>query len=518
MVSWKLPDDEQAEFIEQLRKSRPQINLDSAAGLDDLPDESLFANIEVLADRIQRAMYTNEPLVIFGHDDPDGVTGTYILHDFFNSVGYQKHEYYIPNRNLWPHGIQDDFVEYVRQNGFTLAIVVDNGISSREGVEQLKSLGCDTLIVDHHLIQPQQLPDAFGIMNPRLPECRYPFKDLAGVGVALMLIRHLGKLLEHEVSGSAYFWTAVGSIADKVPMVGINRIILRYVIENWPLMRDPSIDFLLRNFKRLNDEMDIFDFISNTSRLIANGREAGGQHMAMRFLLQMGDEKAQLFEALEQEKRQWESELNRIFGYLDTILADFEARAFIYFDDEDIIPYNFLGTASTYVVSSLNIPAIMIKYHNDNMVCEGRCPDGFNMVDAFAHCKEHLIQYGGHAKAAGFSMKPEQYDDFLSCYNEYLDLNLKSVEPPPRFEVDAVIRLEDLHFANWQNLLKLLPYGIHNPEPLLLARGVDVNTLMSKMTLEYNNINLPRGKKIDMVFHWRNRQSVRVMDYVLREP
>ncbi len=115
-------------------------------------------------------------------------------------------------------------------------------------------------------------------------------------------------------------------------------------------------------------------------------------------------------------------------------------------------------------------------------------------------------------------MKPEQYDDFLSCYNEYLDLNLKSVEPPPRFEVDAVIRLEDLHFANWQNLLKLLPYGIHNPEPLLLARGVDVNTLMSKMTLEYNNINLPRGKKIDMVFHWRNRQSVRVMDYVLREP
>lgn len=517
MVRWKLPEDEQADFIEQLKQSRPLVDLEQSLTLDDLPDESLFANIKVLADRIQKAMYTNEPLVIFGHDDPDGVTGTYILYEFFNSIGYQKHEFYIPNRNLWPHGIQDDFVEYVRQNAFTLAIVVDNGISSREGVERLKSLGCDTLIVDHHLIQRDQLPDAYGIMNPRLPECRYPFKDLAGVGVVLMLIRYLSRLVEHEVEPSAYFWTAVGSIADKVPMVGLNRLILRHVIDNWPLMRDPSIDFLLRNFKRLNDEMDIFDFITNVSRLIANGREEGGHHMAMRFLLQMGDEKAQLFEALEKEKRQWESELNRIFGYLDTLLADFEARAFIYFDDEDLIPYNFLGTASTYVVSSLNIPAIMIKYHNGNMVCEGRCPDGFNMVHAFAHCREHLIQYGGHAKAAGFSMHPDNYDDFLSCYNEYLDLNLQETEPAPRFEVDAVISLEDLHFANWQTLQKLLPYGMQNPEPLLLARGVDVNTLMSRMTIEFSAFSLPRGKKIDMVFYWKSRQSVRVMDFVVSE-
>lgn len=514
MVRWKLPDDEQADFITQIKRSRPEIELDSALTLEDLPDEGLFANIEVLADRIQRAMYTNEPLVIFGHDDPDGVTGTYILHQFFNSIGYQKHKYYIPNRTLYPHGIQDDFVEYVRQNAFTLAIVVDNGISSREGVERLKSLGCDTLIVDHHLVQAEQVPDAYGIMNPRLENCRYPFKDLAGVGVALMLIRYLGELLEHEVDESAYFWTAVGSIADKVPMVGLNRVIVRHVIDNWPRMRDASIEFLMRNFRRISDDMDVFDFISNTSRLIANGREEGGQHLAMRFMLQMGDEKARLFQALEREKKHWESELNRIFGYLDTIISDFEARAFIYYDDEDVIPYNFLGTASTYVVSSLNIPAIMIKSHNGKMVCEGRCPDGLNMVDAFTHCKEHLIQYGGHAKAAGFSMEPESYDDFLSCFNDYLDQNLQPLEQVPRFEVDAVIRPEELHYANWQLMQKLLPYGMQNAEPLLLARDVNVNALMAKLTLEYNNISLPRGEKIDMVFYWKSRQSVRVMDFV----
>lgn len=506
-----------AGFEEQIKYRRPDIDFDPALGLLDLPDESLFANIDLIADRIQKAMYTNEPLVIFGHDDPDGVTGTYILHQFFNSIGYQKHKYYIPNRTLWPHGIQDDFVEYVRHNSFSLAIAVDNGIASWEGVEKLKSLGCDTLIIDHHLIQAEQLPDAFGIMNPRLPQCKYPFKDLAGVGVVLMLIRHLGKLLDHEVNDSAYFWAAVGSIADKVPMLGINRLIVRHVIQNWATMRDDSIEFLLRNFKRVSSEMDVFNFMINTSRLIANGREKDGQHMGMRFLLQMGDEKASLFEALESEKKQWEAELNRIFGYLDTILADFEARAFIYFDDEDLIPYNFLGTASTYVVSSLGIPAIMIKYHNGNMVCEGRCPDGMNMVHAFTHCKAHLIQYGGHAKAAGFTMNPDSYEGFLSCYNEYLDQNLQTANKPPRFDIDAIIRLEDLHYANWQIIEKLLPYGIQNPEPLFLAKNVEVNKLLANFSLEYGRVNLPKGKTVDLVFYWKSHQSVRVVDFELSQ-
>ena len=504
--------------MQQLLLSRPNIDPNSTMDIKSLPDESLFANIDLVTDRIQKAMYANEPLVIFGHDDPDGITGTYILYQFFNSCGYQKHHYYIPNRNIWPHGIQDDFVEYVRRHSLSLAIAVDNGITSWEGVEKLKALGCDTLIVDHHLIQAQQLPQAYGIINPRLENCQYPFKELAGVGVVLMLIRYLGRRLEHQVPESAYFWTAVGSIADKVPMVGLNRLILRHVIEHWPLMRDPSIEFLMRNFKRVSSEMDVFNFLINCSRLIANGREPEGQHMGMRFLLQMGDEKAGLFEELEAEKKQWEAELNRIFAYLDTILSDFEARAFIYFDDEDLIPYHFLGTASTYVVSTLGIPAIMIKYHNGNMVCEGRCPDGMNMVDAFTHCQVHLIQYGGHAKAAGFVMNPESYDDFLTCYNEYLDANLKAVEQSPRFEIDACIQLEELNETNWQQLQKLLPYGIQNPEPLFLIKNIDVTEFLSNFSTEYSSVNLARGQKVDLVFYWKGPQNVRVMDYAISQP
>ncbi|HPN39992.1 MAG TPA: DHH family phosphoesterase [Candidatus Cloacimonadota bacterium] len=515
---WSLPQSPTASFVDQLKGSRPQLDLDSDPGLEALPDESLFANIDEVVDRIRKAMYNNEPLVIFGHDDPDGITSTYILYQFFNSCGYQRHNYYIPNRNTTSHGIQDDFVEYVRREGYKLVITVDNGIASYGGVEKLNAMGCDTLIVDHHLIQPDQLPRAFAVLNPQLPQCAYPFKALAGVGVVLMLIRYLGRLLDHKIPASAYFWTAVGSIADKMPMIGLNRLLVRHVIKHWSEVNDPSIEFLLRNFNRVSSDMDVFNFIVYASRVIANGREDGGQHMGMRFLLQMGDEKAVLFQTLEVQKKQWEGELNRVFGFLDTITAGFDGNAFIYYDDEDVIPYNLLGTASTYVVSNFGIPTIMLKHHNGNMVCEGRCGDGFNMVEAFTRCKDHLLQFGGHTRAAGFTMDAASYDAFLECYNDYLSQNQQREEIAPLHQIDVLARPEDLSLANWNYIQQLLPFGMQNPEPLLMLQSTTLLSLQQHYQIEYNSVNIPSSKELDIIFHWKSPGSIRVMDYKLRPP
>lgn len=422
-------DSDPNSLLNQICEARGIDKTGLEADIGSLPDEALLANIAEVAERISRAMFANEPTVIFGHDDPDGITSTYILYQFFNACGYQKHNYFIPNRNLQAHGIQTDFVEFVREGGYKLVITVDNGISSFQGVERLNQLGCDVVITDHHLIQPETLPQAFAILNPQLPDCKYPFKALAGVGVALMLIRYLGRILEHPVPLSSYFWTAVGSIADKVPMTGLNRIIVRHVIKHWDEMNDPSVDFLLRNHKRIENETNIFTFMQYTARLIANGREENGQHTAMRFLIQMGDAKAALFQSMEAQQKKWEGELNHVFTFLDSITAGFASNAFIFFDDEGVIPYHLMGTGATYVLGKLGVPAILLKQHNGAIVCEGRCSEGFDMVAAFTACKQHLKQYGGHVKAAGFTMEPEQYDAFLECYNNYLTENLSHRNP-----------------------------------------------------------------------------------------
>lgn len=480
------------------------------ADLLDYPDETLLENVERASERIRQAMFRNQPLVIFGHDDPDGITSTYVLYRFLNALGYQRHHYYIPNRNREMHGIQKSIIDFIREGGYPLMITVDNGISSVTGVEELKALGCDVIILDHHLIQPEQLPLAYAIVNPQLPDCRYPFKSLAGVGVILMFVRYLSKAWQHPLPESYYFWVAVGSLADKVPMVGVNWKIVRYVIDNWELMHDPSIDFLLRNHSRINNQTDIFNFIQNTARLLANGRADGGKHLAMDFLFQMGDDKARLFELLEAERTQWESELYSVFRLMDSLTQDFEGDAFVYYDDENAIPYSLLGTAASYVVTNIRVPTLMLKIHNGNMTCEGRCIDGFNVVEAFRWCKEYLIQYGGHAKAAGFTMNQDNYNQFIEAFHEYVAQNDPTLGQEPHCACDARVGISELTPRMWNRLEELLPFGQKFAEPVIRITGVTANDLQPQWTLDTTGGSIPGNGLFDVCAIWKSPSMMKL--------
>lgn len=499
------------DLFHRILKSR---NLDEKSletSLDDLPDESHLPDIEKVAERLRSAIFNNEPVIIFGHDDPDGVTSTYILYNFLNSIGFQRHSYYIPNRNIEFHGIHQNFIDHVREGGYKLVITVDNGISAQDGVAELNALGCDVIITDHHLIQPDNLPAAYAILNPQLSYNQYPFKPLAGVGVVLMLIRYLAKKWDQQIDAASYFWAAVGSIADKVPMIGINRIIVRHVLMNFAQVQDQTVQFLLRNYSRVSSLTDVFNFISYTARLIANGREEGGQHTALRFIIQLSDAKAKLFERLEEQKNLWESELNRVFSFLDTLSLDFVGNFFVYYDEDGVIPYPLLGTASTYIVNRLGIPVIMLKQHNGYIVCEGRCSDGFNMVEAFMHCQDHLIQFGGHAKAAGFTMKPESYDHFLDCFNDYLNLHLIALPEDTVIETDAECSLDEMQLDTWKALELLLPWGQKNPEPVLKIKALRESDLAGTWNLDNGSLHPARDTVKDCIAIWRSTNQLRIL-------
>jgi single-stranded-DNA-specific exonuclease len=257
--------------------------------------------------------------------------------------------------------------------------------------------------------------------------------------------------------------------------------------------------------------------MQSASRLIANGREERGQHTAMRFLLQMGDAKAELFEDMEAQKKQWESELNKVFRFLDTITVDYEGNGFIYFDDEGVIPYSLLGTAATYIQNKLGTPTIILAPHNGHIVCEGRCSDGFNMVEAFRHCRDLLIQYGGHVKAAGFSLDKENYDAFLECYNEYLKSELDQDHAKREIEVDAKADLADLSVEAWRELELLLPFGQQNPEPVILIRNVSVDDLQKRFNIENCGSNLRSGEQGEAIVSWKGPQTVRLLEFRKRK-
>jgi single-stranded-DNA-specific exonuclease len=510
---WSITTDAKLSVTEQICQKR---NIDPAflhLTLADLPSEKLLANIEAVADRIRTALYRNEPLVIFGHDDPDGITSAYILYRFLETCGYQKHHYYIPNRNLEPHGIQASFLQAVKEGKYPLIITVDNGISALEGVQALNQMGCEVIITDHHLVQPDQIPQAVAILNPQLPESRYPYKMLAGVGVVLMLIRYLSEMLEHKIEPALYFWTAIGSIADKVPMTGVNWILVRHVIEHWDELNDSTIQFLQRNYTRISTKADKMGFMQYCSRLIANGREVGGQHIAMRFMLQLSDEKARLFQLLEEEKNEWESALNGVFKLVDTLLTDYEGDAFIYYDDEDLIPYSLLGTAATYVVNNLDIPVIMLKNRHNMIVCEGRCNSSFNIVEAFTYCKSALIQFGGHAKAAGFTMQHDKYNDFIDLFHEYI-LAPSSISKQPRYlEIDAVVNWSEVGNGIWSELDKFTPYGQENLEPVIVLQGCTLAQINEKFLIDNNSSHLPTDQLLNVAVQFKNHSTLRILDH-----
>jgi len=515
---WNLPSNPDLPLLAQVMQSRNITGQELHNTLDDLPDEALLANIEEVAERIRDALYKNEPLVIFGHDDPDGITSSYVLYRYLESCGYQKHHYFIPNRNLEHHGIQNSFLEYVKKGKYPLVITVDNGISGYDGIETLKQMGCEVLVTDHHLIQPDQIPDAYAILNPQLQESNYPFRMLAGVGVVLMLIRYLSKLLEHPVEPALYFWTAIGSIADKVPMTSVNRLIVRYVIDNWDKVHDNTIDFLLRNHNRISGVTDKLGFMQYCSRLIANGREQNGEHIALKFMLELSDEKVRLFQLLEEEKNNWEAALNNVFKLIDTLLEDYDGQAFIYFDDEDLIPYSLLGTAATYVVNNLNIPTILLKNRHNVMVCEGRCNHNFNMMDAFNYCKENLIQYGGHAKAAGFTMLPERYDAFIDAFHEFLKQHEEIAKSSDTIIIDGVISCETVNNKLWHDLDILMPYGQENPEPVILVKDCTIEQLADRFSFDNSSVHITYEGKCDIALQLKGTNLVKILDYHIINP
>jgi single-stranded-DNA-specific exonuclease len=514
-LKWVLPETSQNPIFDQILAQKNLTIQDLRADLDQLPDEGLLSDIDKVAHRIISGLYRKEKIVIFGHDDADGLTSTYILYDFLDKCGFQNHHYYIPNRLTESHGIQESFLQFVEQGKYTLVVTVDNGIVAFDGVEQLTHMGCDVIITDHHLTYGDELPKAFAVVNPKRSDDKYPYKMPAGVGLTLLLIRYLARLLKVEVPLRYYIWTAVGSLADKVPLDGVNHILVRYALDNFYHVHDDSFDFLLRLTSDLYSYNDKLNFLSNIIKLFSNGRQEGGNHLIMRFLLADGLEKHEYFTELDAIRTDHESRIRNIQGFVTSLIDDHEGMGFIYYDDTDQIPYPLLGMASSQVCNTLHIPTVFLKNKQDVIVCEGRCGEGFNMVDAFRYCEETLIQYGGHARAAGFTMQPGRIKHFLEKFNEYLQMNKQQILDGQFIQISCPISLTDLTDTLWNQLELLQPYGMGNPEPIFLLRNVVVPVDMICYLLDYEVQPIKDDKKYDILFQWKSHNILRVIDYRL---
>jgi single-stranded-DNA-specific exonuclease len=395
-------------------------------------------------------------------------------------------------------------------------ITVDNGITSFEGIKDLRDMACDVVLTDHHVLKPEGAPHCEAVVNPKQKDCKYPFDMLAGVGVTMMLIRHIYRycktkgIISLNPGLEYYFWTAVGSLADKVPLIKVNRILIKHVLDNFKQIDDPIIDLLKSSFGRIESRKDIMDFLQYCSKIIMNGRDLNGNHLAMDFLLSPSEKSADYLQELIELKEENDKAASKIIEIVESLIKDYEGEGFIYYDDEDQIPYTMLGMAASYTSSKLQIPALFLKRQNDVIVCEGRCGSGFSILEGFSYCSDSLIQFGGHVKAAGFTMEPDKINEFIFQFNSFLQLTQNSIMESKKLHIDASVKLEDLKQEFWQKLQELQPYGMGNPDPVLQMAASKKEITKKGFLLT----GCPLPDQVDKVaFKWVEFDTIEVLDY-----
>ncbi len=438
--------------------------------------------VEIILDHVAR----RSSIVIYGDYDADGMTASAILYGGLRRLGANVTTF-VPNRLEEGYGLHAESFDQLRQRGAELVISVDCGIGSIEPIAHARSLGIDVVVTDHHTLAAT-LPDANAIVHPRLPGSHYPFDGLCGAGVAFKLIWALGKghagadrvaPVMREFLLQAVGLAALGTVADVVPLIDENRIIVRHGLAMLPQTAPLGLAAMLRRTQmdqksQLSSEDLAFGI---APRLNAAGR-LGQAALGVELLTTEYAERAETL-------AQYLDELNKSRGTLERrIYQAAKKQAEDEFDPQDDPALvlaaedwhvGVIGIVAGRLVERYHRPVIMIAIDGSGSrpaVGSCRSPAGFHIYRALAECAEHLVGFGGHAAAAGLRIEPNRIGAFRDAFCEAAGQSIADEDRVAEIEIDAEAALPQLTLPIVQQIEQLAPFGMGNPRPILCATAV----------------------------------------------
>lgn len=450
--------------------------------LSELPDPALLLGMEGAVERIIRAIDSGEQITAYGDYDVDGVTSTVLLVSFLRACG-AKVDYYVPHRLGEGYGLNMEAVATLAARGTSLLISLDCGVTAVAEIEEAIRLGVDVVVVDHHQTPPQ-LPRAAAIINPWQDGCTFPTKELCAVGVTFMLCAGLRRSLRdrgffasrREPNLKAYLdLVALGTVADVVPLVGVNRLFVREGLEVLRRSERPGL-LALKRVAGLEDGAPItaghLGFRLGP-RINAAGRldDAG---IAVELLLSEDEARARaLAEILDQANEERQTIERALLG---EAIAQAEAQPGslgLVLAGDGWHP-GVVGIVASRVVSRFHRPTIVIGLDPETGLGKGSArsiPD-FHVFDALSKCSEHLVRYGGHEHAAGITIERSSLEAFRAAFSEEAQAQLEGLDLGAICTVDGTLDPGDVGFALCEELERLAPFGAGNPEPVLSLQGV----------------------------------------------
>ncbi|MDL0436312.1 single-stranded-DNA-specific exonuclease RecJ [Niallia sp. SS-2023] len=444
--------------------------------IDEFHDPFLMKGMDIAVNRIKHAIDKQEPILIFGDYDADGVTSTTVMMKTLEDLGADV-QFYIPNRFTEGYGPNEGAFRYAASIGIKLIVTVDTGIAAVKEADVAKELGIDYIVTDHH--EPGLvLPDALAIIHPRLDGSEYPFHELAGVGVALKVAHALyGELPEHLLQ-----FAAIGTIADLVSLTGENRIIAKLGIKKLKQTANIGLQALLKQMKTEAsgiDEETIGFMIA--PRINAVGRLDSADPAVELLLTDDPDLAASLAEEMEAINKERQAIVNQIMEeaieQVETLYPLAENRVIIV-GKEGWNP-GVVGIVASRLVEKFYRPTIVLGFDQEKGIAKGsaRSIAGFDLYQNLSTCREILPHFGGHPMAAGMTLALEDVDQLRQRLNQLAFDKLVPEDLVPLTAVDMEIDLKDAHLQAIEEMQLLAPFGVDNAKPRIVMDSVEISTI-----------------------------------------
>lgn len=458
-----------------------------------LADPLTLRDMDKAVQRIQRAVDAEEPIVIFGDYDVDGVTATALLYSHLRGMGANV-RCKLPSREEDGYGLTVPMVEALAEKGYKLLITVDNGVTSVAEAARAAELGLDLVITDHHL-PLAQLPAAAAVVDPARPDDSSPFKALSGAGVAFKLCAALDGCAPEDLLDFAGDLAAIGTVADVMPLVGENRTMVKRGLASLQNSERPGLVALLEACG-LADKPITAENISFAlaPRINAAGRMDSAVTSLQLLLCEDFEKAEQLTARLLQANAARQEAEQQIMAEAEAQLAADPARL----NDRVLLVWGegfhpgVIGIVASRLVERYGRPVLVISLQGGEGKGSGRSVPGFNLHSAIAACAPLLIRFGGHAQAAGLSVAEENIPALRAALNEFAARAYPVVEAPP-LELDVEVRLDSLTVVDVQGLAYLAPCGNGNPAPLFLLRDAVVEGVYPVSDGRHTRVRLRQG-------------------------
>lgn len=444
--------------------------------LDMLYDPFLLEDMQKTIDRIIMAKENNEKVAIYGDYDVDGITSITLMYSFLKEIGMDV-SYYLPDRQEEGYGLNIEAIQKLKDEGISLVITVDCGISAIGEVEYANSIGLDICVTDHHECS-ESLPNAYSIVNPKRPNSKYPFNSLAGVGVAFKVLTALTKSL--NMKDEAYLKyldvVAVGTIADIVPLIDENRIITKNGLEMLKDTKNEGLKALMKVARISNVDSDNVSF-GLAPRINASGRMADAT-VAVKMLLATNEVEAFSYAKVLDEQNLLRQEVEK--QIYDEAVARIENEGLDKRKTLVIEGKNWhqgvIGIVASKLTEKYLKPVILLSYDEHKAKGSGRIPQGISLYDALSQCSDILTAFGGHELAAGLTLETDKIEEFKTKFEQVIT-KMKPEDFVSTIDIDLEVKKKDITFDVINQVEALAPFGQKNKRPIFVYKNLKVSSI-----------------------------------------